>query len=90
MQYEFSPKIWNDIKEAVQSAIATAHPLDVVAEAKRIAMANGGENAALTDITESLVRLSLPARVVLFFSENGKDDPAGGGEVIGKAVLAAD
>jgi hypothetical protein len=90
MQYEFSPKIWNDIKEAVQSAIATAHPLDVVAEAKRIAMANSGENAALTDITESLVRLSLPARVVLFFSENGRNDPAGGGEAIRKAVLATD
>jgi hypothetical protein len=39
MQCDFSPKIWNEIKAAVQSAIAAAHPLDVAAEAKRIAMA---------------------------------------------------
>jgi hypothetical protein len=90
MQCDFSPKIWNEIKAAVQSAIATAHPLDVAAEAKRIAMANGGENAALTDIAESLVRLSLPARVVLFFSEKGTEDPAGVSDVMGKGVLAAD
>ena len=37
MQSDFPPKIWNEIKEAVQSAVATAYPLDVAAEAKRIA-----------------------------------------------------
>jgi len=88
MQSDFSPKIWNEIKEAVQSAIATAHPLDVAAEAKRIATANGGENVA--DIAESLVRLSLPARVVLFFGEKGREDAAGVSEVMGKTVLATD
>jgi len=82
MQSDFPPKIWNEIKEAVHSAIATAYPLDVAAEAKRIAMANGGENVALADIAESLVRLSLPARVVLFFSEKGREDPAQVGEVM--------
>ena len=81
-QSDFPPKIWNEIKEAVHSAIATAYPLDVAAEAKRIAMANGGENVALADIAESLVRLSLPARVVLFFSEKGREDPAQVGEVM--------
>ena len=90
MQSDFSPKIWNEIKEAVQSAIATAHPLDVAAEANRIAMANGGENVALADIAESLVRLSLPARVVLFFSEKAREDAPAVSEVMGKAVLATD
>jgi hypothetical protein len=90
MQTDFPPKIWNEIKEAVQSAIATAYPLDVAAEAKRIAMANGGENVALAEIAESLVRLSLPAKVVLFFSEKGGEDPARVSDVTAKAVLAAD
>jgi hypothetical protein len=84
MQSDFSPKIWNEIKEAVQSAIATAHPLDVAAEAKRIAMANCVEKVALADIADSLVRLSLPARVVLFFSEKGREDAAGVSKVMGK------
>jgi hypothetical protein len=88
MQSDFPPKIWNEIKEAVQAAIATAYPLDVAAEAKRIAMANGGENVA--DIAESLVRLSLPARVVLFFSEKGREDPTQVGEVMSDSLLAAD
>ena len=90
MHSDFPPKIWNEIKEAVQSAVATAYPLDVAAEAKRIAMANGGENVALADIAESLVRLSLPAKVVLFFSEKGGEDPARVSDVMAKAVLAAD
>jgi hypothetical protein len=88
MQSDFPPKIWNEIKEAVQAAIATAYPLDVAAEAKRIAMANGGENVA--DIAESLVRLSLPARVVLFFSDKDGKDPARVSDVMAKAVLATD
>jgi len=71
----------------VHSAIATAYPLDVAAEAKRIAMANGGEKVALADIAESLVRLSLPARVVLFFSEKVRQDPAQAGEVMSKTCL---
>lgn len=85
MQSNFSPKIWNEIKQTVQSAIATTHPLDVAAEAKRIAKANGGENVALEDIAESLVRLSLPARVVLFFSERSREELAPRGEALSVA-----
>jgi hypothetical protein len=82
MRHDFSPELWNEIKDVVQSAIATAYPLDVAAEARRIALANGGENVALNDIAESLVQLSLPARVVLFFSERDREEPAGSGEML--------
>ena len=90
MEHRFSPKIWNEIKETVQSAVATTHPLDVAAEARRIASANSEENVALEDIAESLVRLSLPARVVLFFSESGRKELALGSEVLSEVALAAD
>ena len=85
MRHDFSPEIWIEIKNVVQSAIITAHPLDVAAEAERIALAKGGENVALEDIAESLVQLSLPARVVLFFSERDRKEPARPGEVLSKA-----
>jgi hypothetical protein len=88
MQNNFSSKMWNEIKQTVQSAAATAYPLDVTAEAKRIARANSGENVALEDIVESLVRLALPARVVLFFSERSGKGLALRGDVLSAASNA--
>ena len=88
MVNDFSTKMWGDIRQAVQRAIETALPLDVTAEAKRIAHANSEDNIALEDIAETLVKLSLPKRVVLFFNENSGDGLALSGEVLRAANSA--